>query len=257
MKGTPKVGYVIRVRPDHAKLKELPEGLVKLLKESGKVQLKEFVIRVTPLGINEYRKLYASRYSLRTIVKVINECLEPIGVTVKYLLEFPLLLRGIVDLVFQLTGNELEEMAVNPDKLFKALDERRKLLHRVDALMDHLVLRNTNIETYLAYMNMKDLDDRLLLVAMIEEITGVIIRERYEFSKKTNTPIRLTPADRTYTKEFQKVMSKKGETIDVSMFEETSKLLKERIEQEKKYKELGIVRQVNTAQENRELQELG
>lgn len=159
-------------------------------------------------------------------------------------------MKGVIDALFELSGREVEELNYIPGKLFQLLKERRRELGNFDALLDNFVLANMGIEQYLKFREISSLEDRMSIVAVLENYFGVIIEERYELSKKIKKPIKLTP-DKNFHKEYERIMGKEsGQDFG---FGDITKALAERMQEDKKYAEYGIKRTVHTDSENREM----
>jgi hypothetical protein len=202
------------------------------------------------LDVKQYKTLSLRKYSNSTILYLFNKHLFPIDEDLKYLMRYPLLLKGVIDALFELSGREVEELNYVPGKLFQLLKERRRELGNFDALLDNFVLANMGIEQYLKFREISSLDDRMSIVAVLENYFGVIIEERYELSKKIKKPIKLTP-DKNFHKEYERIMGKEsGQDFG---FGDITKALAERMQEDKKYAEYGIKRTVHTDSENREM----
>lgn len=220
------------------------------MKKKQLLQDKNITILAIPLDVKQYKTLSLRKYSNNTILYLFNNHLFPIDETLKYVMKYPLLIKGVVDALFELSGREVEELNYKEGKLFQLLKERRRELGNFDALLDNFVLANMGIEQYLKFRDLESIEDRLAIVAVLENYYGVIIEERYELSKKIKKPIKLTP-DKNFHKEYERIMGKEsGQDFG---FGDITKALNERMQEDKKLSEYGIKRTVYTDSENKEL----
>lgn len=241
---------VIKVAPKRVTPDEVPESFLRDLIRKKWLQNRSFSIIVYPLSMKDYKLHYLRRYSNNSIIKFFNENLVPIGASVNYILRFPLLVKGIIDSLFELSGRDIEELNMSPDKMFQLLKERRRELGNHDALMDHFVMANMGIEPYLQfYRKIESLEDRLSFVAVLENYFGVIIEERYLLSQKIKKPIKLTP-DKQFSKEYERAMNQQsGQDFG---FGDITKALAQKLIEDRRMAEYGITSPVKTSDENRE-----
>lgn len=250
MKPRQKLHHIIRVSPKRVTPNEVPDSFIRDLVKKKRLQDKSFSLIVKPLSIKDYKLFYLRRYSHASIIKFFNENLTPVNVSINYILQYPLLVKGIIDTLFELSGRDVEELNVNPDKMFQLLKERRRELNNFDALMDNFVLANMGIEEYMKYRQIENLEDRLAIIAVLENYFGVIIEERYALSKKIKRPIKLTP-DKAFSKEYERVMNQQsGQDFG---FGDIQKALESRMREDRKLAEYGIKTPVQTGNENREM----
>lgn len=245
-----KLYNVIKVSPKRLDPGDVPQSFLSDLKKKKLLQDKSISVLVIPLDIKKYKTLSLRKYSPSTILYLFNNHLFIIGETLKYVMRYPLLVKGLIDSLFELSGREVEELNWSQGKLFQLLKERRRELGNFDALLDNFVLANMGIEQYLKFRELDNLEDRLAIVAVLENYFGVIIEERYELSRKIKKPIKLTP-DKNFHKEYERIMGKEsGQDFG---FGDITKALAERMQEDKKYAEYGIKRTVHTDSENREI----
>lgn len=245
-----KLYHIIKVSPKRLAPDQVPESFLNDLKKKSRYQGETFNILAFPLSIKDYKLYSLRKYSRNSVIKFFNENLVPIRTDLTYIMKYPLLVKGIIDTLFELSGSELEQFNYNPDKMFQLLKERRRELGSFDALMDNFVLANMGINEYMQYRKLESLEDRLAIVSVLESYFGVIIEERYALSKKIKRPIKLVP-DKSFSKEYERIMnSESGQELG---FADISKALESRMQEDKKLSEYGIKRTVRTADENREM----
>lgn len=248
-----KLYYIAKVTPDKNKLKELPDGFRKYVEDKGLYQDKSFTVLLKPLTIRQYRKYDDSRYSFDVLIYLLNNHIFPEKeVDKKLILDWSYLTKRIVDLLFSVSGEQIETIRANPEIMFEELRKRREGRGKIDYLLDLMVLSHMDMEWYERFQNM-DLYDRYNLVSLIETQTGVTLEDRYKISVKSGAPIDL----RAGNKRFMQRVRQAGfdENID-SMLEQTKEMLSEQMERDRKLAELGIKRKINTEEENREFGKL-
>lgn len=252
-KGRQKLYNVIKVYPKVLLPGEVPAAFLDALRKKGILQERSIKLIAIPMDIATYKKLSPRRYAKQSILYLVNNHIIPIDCKISYIMKYPMLLKGIIDAIFEISGKELEDLRYNPDKLFQLLRERRREMNTFDALLDNFVLANLGIEQYLNFRKIDSLEERLSIVASLEFHLGVIIEERYELSKKIKRPIKLTP-DRNFQKEYDRIVNNEaGQDLG---FGEIKKALAERMAEDKKLEEYGIKRTIRTEEENKELFEV-
>lgn len=249
-----KAYRVLRVMPDAKAFKSLPKSFQKILTKKSKRQNKIFTVVLLPLTNKEYRLFSTSRYSLKNVLKILNEHIIPIGVGLEYIIKWPLLIKLIVDSIYKISGEIIEDINRDPQKLFDTLRKNRERWSTIDSLPEQLIITNAGLDTYMKIQD-KDFEETLMLAALIEKTHDIVIEERYDAARRRNwqIPIKLH-ADRTFRKEYQRMTSQDG--VADETFEETGRALDEAIRREKKMKELGIKSRINTEEENKALRDM-
>lgn len=245
-----KLYNVIKVKPKVLDSSlSVPLSFIKNLKDKGRLQDKEFKIIAFPLDIRDYRLYSPKRYSTPVVTHLFNKHLRVIGADLKYIMRYSLLVRGIIDALFQISGTDIEEVDRDITKLFSMLEERRMELASPSALLDNMVIANMSIKDYLDFRKIRSFDEKISIVAALESSTGVILKERYELAVKLKKPIKLSP-DKNFGKEFERIMNKDGATD----FDDIKATLSQQMTQERREASLGKgKKRVNTSAENSEL----
>lgn len=237
----------------------LPPEFVQAMKphsDSPKFQHKSFRIWVRPLTHREYKQFNTSRYEMRAIMQIFNTHIEiDDGANLAYLMKWPILVKAVMDAIFDISGEQVEQINSDPKVMFESLKKRRDELSRNEALMDRFVMLNAGFEFYTGYYSAcETLEQRLDVVAALELITSVHLEQRWEFARKRNMPIKLSP-DKNFDREYKDSMGNAQGSQMAQMFDESERELAEAMRRDKRSAELGIKTRVNTASENKELED--
>lgn len=162
-----------------------------------------------------------------------------------------MLMKQIVDAVFRISGELIDEINRDPEKLFETLGDYREKWSTIESLVDQLIVSNLGIETFLKISEMDSYEERLAIAALVELSTGVIVEERFKLAEKLGRSIKLTP-DKNFGREYDRVMGGQQGEMD-GVFEETSRSLQEQTAKDKQLAKLGIKKPINTNDENRNL----
>ena len=162
-------------------------------------------------------------------------------------MKYSLLVKGIVDSVFTISGGKLEEMNTNPEILFDMLEGYRKTFTTMESLVDRFIIANAGIEMYMKYQELETIEERMALTALLEISTDIILEERWEMSRKIGGDVNLS-FDKNFRKYYDDGKGKMDQLIGESQRE-----LGLAMRRDKKLQKLGINRKINTSQENRDL----
>ena len=194
-----KLYHVLRVRPATELIEKLPPKFINRLKKRGRIQTESFTVYIKPLTHREYKIYSDNRYSKNVILKIFNNNLKFIDIQVSYVLKYSLLVKGIVDSVFTISGGKLEEMNTNPEILFDMLEGYRKTFTTMESLVDRFIIANAGIEMYMKYQELETIEERMALTALLEISTDIILEERWEMSRKIGGDVNLS-----FDKNFRK-----------------------------------------------------
>jgi len=249
-----KLYRVLKISPDYESLNSLPKELRTRIVNSGRFQDKTFTVVVLPLSNKEYHLYNTSRYMTTNMLKVLNSHIVPIEQDLRYILKFPMLVKIIIDNIYNISGEVIEEMNKDPQKLFDILKRNREKWASIDSLVDQLLINNIGMDLYMKIEESSEgFDEKLMWASLVELSNDIIIEERYDASKRRRwqIPIKLTP-DRNFRKEYQ-LMTDKGEGMNET-FHKTNRALEEAIRMEKRKSDLGIKTRVDTRSENKGLE---
>lgn len=222
-----------------------------------KYQSESFSLWITPLDHREYKHYTTDRYHRLTIMNIFNNHVEvPPEIPLAYIMKWPLLVKAIIDAIFDVSSEVIDKINADPKVMFESLRKRRDELSKNDALLDRFVIINGGFEFYTAYRTIASLEERLDIVAAMEIATGITIERRWEFAKKKNMPLKLAP-DKNFDKEYRDAMGNaRGGGELQHIFDETDRELREAMDRERRNSELGIKTRVNTRNENKDLDQL-
>jgi len=249
-----KLVHIIKVYPIDIDSIGLQPSFVKRIRKRNKYQYKSFSIYVKPLNLTDYRTYNINRYDMSVKMKLFNNNIFPIDISLKYIMKWPILVRSIIDTLFGISGELIDHINTDPTVMFKMLENRRKRYLTVEGLLDNLVLSNTDLSVYQTFRKLRTLEDRIDFAAFIETISGVIIEQRYEFANARKLPIKLA-SDKYFGTEYEKFKDQDGNDLNIDFNTIKSKLNKQ-MSEDKKYSEHGIKKAVDTGKENKELLEL-
>lgn len=252
--------HIIKVKPVYEQINALPKEFRERVIAKGRIQDKEFVLYVTPLSYRQYKVFSESRYSDRSIVDIFNNHISfPKGslVNLSYLMKFKLLIKSIIDEIFTISGQTLEDINKDPEILFRQLETYKNSLMTPESIMDmfmaNMSVKIGDFSLFKHYESMETMEERMSIVALIELAFGIDLKRRYAISVKHGTPLDLTTD--TYTLEKKLRPEAKGSNNELKgIAEETAQILARQIERERKLNTLGIkISSVNTDKENQEL----
>jgi hypothetical protein len=254
------VRHVIHIEPIFEQVSaHLPPEFISQLGfgTSAKYQNRAFSAWITPLNYREYKQYNTARYHMNTLMDIFNKHVElPKEISLAYVLKWPLLVKTVVDAIFDISSDYTDRINADPKIMFSDLRRRREELSRNDALLDRFVMINGGFEFYTAYRTIETMEERLDIVAAMELITNVSIEQRYEFATKRGMAIKLAP-DREFEREYKHHMAAGGKSPEFQqLFDESERSLSEAMLRERRNAELGIKTRVNTKSENNALEEL-